>query len=123
MTPIMGVGLILGKPLSLYQSSFLPLYLCVTLDDDDLRLVCAVLFLRGYTLKRVVRKAGNEEQQKGEPDTEAEAEAEGQAKLAANAPVAPVSEKGDVVSPDDAATVHGEPSVENGEKKVNDSPV
>ena len=56
-------------------------------------------------------------------EAEAEAEAEGQAKVAANALVAPVSEKGDVVSPDDAATVHGEPSIENGEKKVNDSPV
>ncbi|RPD66097.1 MFS amino acid permease [Lentinus tigrinus ALCF2SS1-7] len=88
MTPIMGVGFIL------------------------------VLFLRGYTLKRVVRKANDQENKD-------ETEAQGQANLAANAPVVPVSEKGEAVSSpaDDAATVHGEPSIENEEKKVNDSPV
>ncbi|RDX56815.1 MFS amino acid permease [Lentinus brumalis] len=75
----------------------------------------SVLFLRGYTLKRVVRKAENEQHGDGE------AGAQGQAELAANAPIAPV---GEAASRDDAATVHGEPSIEEEKAgKTNDSKV
>ncbi len=68
-----------------------------------------MLFLRGYTLKRVVvRKAENKLQA-----NLGEAEAQGQAGLAANpGRIAPVSEKGETASRDAAAPVHGEPSIE-----------
>ena len=83
----------------------------------------AVLFLRGYTLKRTIRKAGDEEQNAGD------AEKQTQADLAAKAPAADAKNgSSEAVSREDAATeaegtVHGEPSVENdGEKKANASP-
>ena len=83
----------------------------------------AVLFLRGYTLKRTIRKAGDEEQNAGE------AEKQTQADLAAKAPADAKNGSSEAVSREDAATeaegtVHGEPSVENdGEKKpANASP-
>ncbi|KAI0374864.1 MFS amino acid permease [Pilatotrama ljubarskyi] len=76
-----------------------------------------VLFLRGYTLKRVVRTAG--------PETAktADVEAQGQADLAANAPIAPV-ESGDALARDDAATegtIRGDRSVDDGEKKITEA--
>ncbi|KAI0709211.1 MFS amino acid permease [Earliella scabrosa] len=82
-----------------------------------------VLFLRGYTLKRTIRKAGDEEQNAGD------AEKQTQADLAAKVPAADAKNgSSEAVSREDAATeaegtVHGEPSVENdGEKKANASP-
>ncbi|KAJ8463511.1 hypothetical protein ONZ51_g10204 [Trametes cubensis] len=67
-----------------------------------------VLFLRGYSLKRVVRTA-NQGQEK---PTDVEAQNEGQAKLSAGAPIASI-ESGDALARDDAATegtIRGEPS-------------
>ncbi|KAI0374828.1 MFS amino acid permease [Pilatotrama ljubarskyi] len=69
-----------------------------------------VLFLRGYTLKRVVRTAGPE------PAKTADVEAQGQANLVANAPV----ESGDVLSREDAANggmIQGDRSGGDGERK------
>ncbi|RDX43364.1 MFS amino acid permease [Lentinus brumalis] len=76
-----------------------------------------VLFLRRYTLKRVVvRKADNEQQV-----NLCEAEAQGQAGLAASPGlIAPVSEKGETATRDAAAPVHGEPSIEKELEKAND---
>ncbi|KAI0637000.1 MFS amino acid permease [Trametes polyzona] len=68
-----------------------------------------VLFLRGYTLKRTVRTAGQESEKP------ADAEAAGQAKLAAGAPIAAV-ESGDALARDDEATegtIRGDPSIYN----------
>ncbi|KAI0362066.1 MFS amino acid permease [Trametes cingulata] len=73
-----------------------------------------VLFLRGYTLKRVVRTAGPE------PAKTADVESQGQANLASNAPIAPV-ESGDALARDDAATegtIRGDRSVDETEKKT-----
>lgn len=78
------------------------------------QLTCArtVLFLRGYSLKRIVRQAGD-------PAAET-AESEAQAKLAAAAPVAGV-ESGDALAKDDAATVRNDPSI-NEDEKTRESP-
>lgn len=67
-----------------------------------------MLFLRGYSLKRIVRQAGD-------PAAETETEAEAQAKLAAAAPVAGV-ESGNALAKDDAATVRNDPSINEDEK-------
>ncbi|KAL1947869.1 hypothetical protein VTO73DRAFT_13593 [Trametes versicolor] len=71
-----------------------------------------VLFLRGYSLKRIVRQAGD-------PAAET-AESEAQAKLPVAAPVAGV-EGGDALAKDDAATVRNDPSI-NEDEKTRESP-
>ncbi|KAI8998659.1 MFS amino acid permease [Trametes punicea] len=76
-----------------------------------------VLFLRGYTLKRTVRKA---DQAQGKP---ADVEAQGQASLAASAPIAPV-ESGDALARDDTATegtVRGDQSEQEEKKGATDA--
>ncbi|KAI0780966.1 MFS amino acid permease [Trametes elegans] len=73
-----------------------------------------VLFVRGYTLKRVVRTAG------AEPDKNADVEAQAQADLAAKAPVGAV-ERGDALARDEDAnegTVQDERSDDQDEKKT-----
>ncbi|KAI0336509.1 MFS amino acid permease [Cubamyces sp. BRFM 1775] len=59
-----------------------------------------VLFVRGYTLKRVVRTAN---QGQGNPATDIEAQAEGRATLATGQPIA-LTERGDAPTRNNAAT-------------------
>ncbi|KAI8998660.1 MFS amino acid permease [Trametes punicea] len=76
-----------------------------------------VLFLRGYSLKRTVRKA---DEAQGTP---ADVEAQGHASLAASAPI-PLVESGDVLARDDTATertVRSDRSSQEEEKGTTDA--
>ncbi len=75
-----------------------------------------VLFLRGYTLKRTVRKAGQSDENNGSPEAQAETG------TAAKASIAAVGNGSEGVSRE--GTIEGEtPAETEGEKKDNTSPV